>query len=177
MGTMGYRILVVDDHDDTTRVLSRLLRMKGHEVLTASTVAEAIGLCRTIRFDLMIADVDLPDGNGNDVMRALRPLGIRGVAFSGLSLPEDTRRAYDAGFKHFITKPVPDVLGVVDRLLAEPSTTVDAVARAAFFRAVDQRVADATRDGAKQQQPAAADRPDRKGFRLTALSFLATFLS
>lgn len=174
MGTMGYRILVVDDHDDTTRVLSRLLRMKGYEVLTAGTAAEAIDLCRTIRFDLMIADIDLPDGNGNDVMRELRPLGIRGVAFSGLALPEDTRRAYDAGFTHFITKPVPDVLGVVTRLLAEPTTTVDAAVRAAFFRAVDQRIAEATRNAAGAQPPPGKSAP--KGFPLAALGLLASSL-
>jgi CheY-like chemotaxis protein len=163
---MGYRILVVDDHDDTTRVLSRLLRMKGYEVLTAATVAEAIGLARTIRFDLLVADVDLPEGQGNEVMRALRPLGIRGVAFGGMAQPEDTRRAYEAGFAHFVAKGSPDVLGVVSQMLAEPSTAVDAKARAAFFRAVDKRIAEATRKGEK---------PDHKGFRLTSLAWIALF--
>lgn len=172
MGMMGYRILVVDDHDDTTRVLSRLLRMKGYEVLTACTVAEAIGLARTIRFDLLIADVDLPDGNGNDVMRALRPLGIRGVAFSGLSLPEDTRRAYDAGFTHFITKPSPDVLGVVGYLLSQPSTAVDSETRAAFFRAVDKRMSEATRKTKSKPE----EKPVQKWFPpLAALGWLTLF--
>ena len=99
-------------------------------------------------------------------------LGIRGVAFSGLNLPEDTRRAYDAGFVHFITKPVPDVLGVVTRLLAEPTTTVDAAARAAFFRAIDKRIADATRTDGTQTP----GKPSPKGFPLAALAWIASSL-
>ena len=118
MGTMMYRILVVDDHDDTTRVLSRLLRLKGYDVMTATTVAGALGLCRTIQFDLLVAAGDLPDGHGNDIMRALRPFGVRGVAFGGMARPDDVRQAYAAGFAHFVANPALDVLTVVRQLLA-----------------------------------------------------------
>jgi CheY-like chemotaxis protein len=140
MGTMAYRILVVDDHDDTTRVLSRLLRLKGYDVMTATTVAGALGLCRTIRFDLLVADVDLPDGHGNDVMRALRPFGVKGVAFGGMARPDDIRRAYDAGFAHFVANPALDVLTVVRCMLGAPAPKAGNRPRVAVRRGPGGRI-------------------------------------
>jgi hypothetical protein len=51
-------------------------------------------------------------------MRAVRPFGVRGVAFGGMARPDDVRRAYDAGFAHFVANPALDLLAVVRRLLA-----------------------------------------------------------
>ena len=100
------RILLVEDHADTSRAMSRLLRRIGHEVRTAGTVRAAVDAARDGPIDLVISDLGLPDGTGHDVMRQLRPLGaMRGIALSGYGSEEDIRKSHDAGFDTHLTKP------------------------------------------------------------------------
>ncbi|HEV3409870.1 MAG TPA: PAS domain S-box protein, partial [Chthoniobacterales bacterium] len=58
------RILIVEDHENTAAVMSKLLSRDGHQVTTAATVREAIQLLKTQQFDLLLSDLGLPDGNG-----------------------------------------------------------------------------------------------------------------
>ncbi len=106
--TAALRILVVDDHEDTKRVLSHLLRMKGHEVFAASDVASALKTLREESIDVLVTDLGLPDGTGYDLMmrgKALQPLA--GIALSGFGTAEDLARTTNAGFAHHLIKPVP----------------------------------------------------------------------
>lgn len=101
------RILVVDDHDDTRRVIGNLLRIKGHEVFTASNVSSAIEVLAHEAIDLLFSDIGLPDGTGYELMeraKALQPL--TGVAFSGFGMTEDIARALDCGFAYHMVKPL-----------------------------------------------------------------------
>ncbi len=101
------RILVVDDHDDTRRVIGSLLRRKGHEVFTASNVSSAIEVLAHEAIDLLLSDIGLPDGTGYELMergKALQPL--TGVAFSGFGMSQDIARALDCGFAYHMVKPL-----------------------------------------------------------------------
>lgn len=102
------RILLVDDHDDTRRVLSRLLQRQGHQVDAAATVKAAMTSLELRRFDLVISDIGLPDGSGFEVMSAarVRDAQIRGIALSGFGMEEDRRRSAAAGFDYHLTKPL-----------------------------------------------------------------------
>src|SRR5438874_6148083 len=101
------QLLVVDDHPQTLRVLSSLLRKQGHKVLTAECVQTAIKLLEDEHFDGLISDIGLPDGNGCDVMRAAKARqSLVGIALSGFGMEEDVRRSIDAGFDHHLTKPI-----------------------------------------------------------------------
>ncbi len=109
------QILLVEDHEDTARVLGRILRNAGFDVSHAGTVTEARALAGTRPFDLLISDVGLPDGSGLDLMKALRDAqGIKGIALSGFGTDEDVAASAAAGFAAHITKPVD-----WDRLRAE----------------------------------------------------------
>jgi signal transduction histidine kinase len=100
-------LLLVDDHEQTLRVLSRLLRKRGHKVATADSVQAALNLLEGERFDALISDIGLPDGTGCDVMRAAKKRqALRGIALSGFGMEEDIRRSKEAGFDHHLTKPV-----------------------------------------------------------------------
>lgn len=100
-------LLLVDDHPQTLRVLSALLRRRGHNVATAESVTQAVRLLECERFDALISDIGLPDGSGCDVMRAARKRqSLRGIALSGYGMEEDVRRSREAGFDHHLTKPV-----------------------------------------------------------------------
>jgi len=101
------RILLVEDHEDTRRTLARLLERWGHSVQTAATVSEALHLATDRRLDLLVSDLGLPDGHGNDLMRELRKTSsIRGIAVSGFGTEEDVARSLAAGFELHLAKPV-----------------------------------------------------------------------
>ena len=101
------RILLVEDHPDTLRVLVKLLQKWGHAVTTAETVRTAQELANGQEFDLLISDLGLPDGSGLDVMRHVKERsGIPGIALSGYGTEEDIRRSRAAGFTEHLVKPV-----------------------------------------------------------------------
>jgi PAS domain S-box-containing protein len=102
------RILLVEDHGDTARVISQLLRAAGHDVITAGAVATAAQEAEQHDFDLLISDLGLPDGSGIDLMRELRARGktMPAIAMTGYGQEEDTRRTRQAGFLAHLTKPV-----------------------------------------------------------------------
>ncbi len=106
-GANTTHVLVVDDHADTARIMRRLLEKSGYRVTTAGSVGEAMNACTTARFDLLISDVGLPDGNGYDLMRQVKSgHGTRGIAVSGFGSDSDLESSRDAGFDAHITKPV-----------------------------------------------------------------------
>ncbi len=101
------RLLVVEDHAPTLDVLVRLLRRRGHDVTTATSVREALERAAAQRFDFVVSDVGLPDGTGTEVMQELSVCyGLRGVALSGYGMEEDLARSREAGFVAHLTKPV-----------------------------------------------------------------------
>ena len=105
-------ILLVEDHPDTADALADLLRISGHRVAVAKSVAEALAKARTTGagnggIDLVISDLGLPDGSGLELMRELSSRhGLRGIALSGYGMDEDVKKSRDAGFLMHITKPV-----------------------------------------------------------------------
>jgi DNA-binding response OmpR family regulator len=101
------QILFVEDHEDTARVLGRILRNAGFDVSHAGSVAEARALAGSRRFDLLISDLGLPDGSGLDLMKALREAqNINGIALSGFGSDDDVSASIAAGFSAHLTKPV-----------------------------------------------------------------------
>ena len=101
------RLLLVEDHADTARVLTRLLRLDGSEVRWAGSISAALELAATEPFDIVLSDLGLPDGSGHDLMRQLRRDGpIVGIAMSGYGMEDDLRHSREAGFVEHLIKPV-----------------------------------------------------------------------
>lgn len=104
---MALTILLVEDHEDSAAMLARLLRDWGHRVTAVGTVAQAKALALGLAFDMLLCDIGLPDGSGNDLLRALLPgHPIRAVALTGYSDPAHVAAAREAGFSHYLTKPI-----------------------------------------------------------------------
>jgi PAS domain S-box-containing protein len=115
------RILLVEDHRDTRRMLSRLLAHFGHEVLTADDVRSALGIIASGELDVLLCDIGLPDGSGYEVIsRARRKQPIKSVALTGFGTEEDIRRSKDAGFDFHLVKPIDlhELQTVLDKLAA-----------------------------------------------------------
>lgn len=102
------RILLVEDHTDTARIMTRLLTLKRCEVQAAGTMDRALALVARDSFDVIISDIGLPDGTGFELMRQLRARGCRkpAIAVSGYGQEDDVRRSREAGFNAHLTKPV-----------------------------------------------------------------------
>jgi signal transduction histidine kinase len=119
------RILLVEDHLSTRQALTRLLARRHYEVVGAGCLSEARSLANKERFDILISDVGLPDGSGNELMAELkgRP-GLTGIVLTGYGMSNDVARSHAAGFITHITKPVS--AGDLDRALALANGAVQA---------------------------------------------------
>jgi two-component system CheB/CheR fusion protein len=101
------RILLVDDHADTSVALERLLARRGHTVAAARDMRSAMEAAEGGQFDLLISDVGLPDGSGLELMTRLRATSsIRGIAISGFGMNGDVEKSMQAGFIEHLVKPV-----------------------------------------------------------------------
>jgi two-component system CheB/CheR fusion protein len=102
------RILLVEDHADTARIMRWLLTADGHAVQWAGDVAAALKLAAEHEFDLLLSDLGLPDGTGADLMRTLRQQGsvVPGIVLSGYGQDQDIARSREAGFAAHLVKPL-----------------------------------------------------------------------
>ena len=101
-------ILLVEDDEPLRKMIGRALRARSYHVVEAGTVEEGVGALRANPTDLVICDLNLPDGNGVDVVRASKSLeALRPVmVLSGTQEQEERIRAFDAGADDVVAKPV-----------------------------------------------------------------------
>ena len=105
--SVDLRVLLVEDHAETLRVLSSILTKDGFRVRTATSLADARKLLGCESFDVLVTDIGLPDGNGYQLMRAARQSqSLRGIAISGFGMEEDVQRSMEAGFEYHLIKPI-----------------------------------------------------------------------
>ncbi len=103
----GAKILLVEDHEDTAKVLRRILEKAGYIVRPAGSVAAAREVAEQGEVDLVISDLGLPDGNGLELMQYLsHSYRLRGIALSGFGTEEDVAASRAAGFTEHLIKPV-----------------------------------------------------------------------
>ena len=100
-------VLLIEDHEDTARVLEKVLQQMGHEVEACSTVATACQKLKERKFDVLLSDIGLPDGSGIDFIKAAREIcQTPAVALTGYGMAEDIDRCLQAGFEEHLTKPI-----------------------------------------------------------------------
>ena len=101
------RILLVEDHQDTRRTLSRLLTHFGHNVVTAHNVEGAMDIMDSDNIDVVLCDIGLPDGSGYEVATQARANGgIKAIALTGFGTEQDVQRSKEAGFDFHLVKPI-----------------------------------------------------------------------
>lgn len=124
-----YRILFIEDHADTRIAAVRLLKQRGHEVKSAETCADALEMAKREPFDLLIADVGLPDGSGLELLGSIRRLyPIRGIVLTGNRDFEDIERTRQAGFARHMTKPMlsDNLCHVINEVMADEGDAASA---------------------------------------------------
>jgi CheY-like chemotaxis protein len=114
----GSRILLIDDNDDARETLRNALELYGYRVTDAADGVAGIEMARRVDCPIAVVDIGLPGIDGYQVARELRALpggdSLILIAVSGYGQADTRRRAQEAGFDEFITKPVaPDALATV----------------------------------------------------------------
>ena len=118
------RILLVEDHEDTNRSLTNLLRRRGYHVQSALTFQSAVELSAKEKFDVLISDLGLPDGSGIDLIQKLTSKPPLGIALTGFGMEQDIRRSREVGFQHHLVKPID--LNKLDSLIQEGAAALPA---------------------------------------------------
>jgi CheY-like chemotaxis protein len=121
----GSRVLVVDDAADAREVLGEILRRCGAEVDLAESVPVALRALERALPDVVVADIEMPDEDGYDLLRKIRARPIDGrdpipvVALTAYASEQDRRSVLDAGFTTHLAKPASplEVVGIVARLV------------------------------------------------------------
>ena len=111
MGTLaGSHIVVVDDDIDTRELLQSVLESAGAVVRLAANADEAFRACLEDRPDVLISDIAMPGQDGYSLLGRIQTALGAGVpratvALTAFAGPQDKRRAAEAGFDRFMTKP------------------------------------------------------------------------
>ncbi|MEM0961594.1 MAG: response regulator transcription factor [Bacteroidota bacterium] len=116
------RVLLVDDHPTIRSAVKRSLDVEDDlEVVgEAATAKDALRLANELKPDVMVLDVDLPDGSGVEVAGALRESSTRILAFTAYTGHAFVRGLLDAGAAGYVTK---------DKDESELVTAIRAIAR------------------------------------------------
>ena len=119
------RILLVEDNEMNSDMLTRRLRRRGYQVSLATDGEAAVAMARELRPHLILMDISLPLIDGHEAIRRLRreeqttPVAI--IALTAHALTEDRDKCLAAGADDYDTKPVEltRLLEKIDALLAQ----------------------------------------------------------
>jgi two-component system phosphate regulon response regulator PhoB len=102
------RVLIVEDTDIVSRLLSILLERRGYDAVAVASGQAALDVADD-GFEIVLVDLGLPDMNGIEVCRRLRSrestAGLRIILLSGGDDPRDRRDGFAAGADDFLPKP------------------------------------------------------------------------
>jgi two-component system, chemotaxis family, CheB/CheR fusion protein len=126
-GHRPLRVLVVDDHELTLQLMEVLLRTKGHSVVVAATLGGALKAIQQRTFDLVLTDLALPDGRGEEIIDAIHSMppsspAPRAVVISGYDSPKDIEHSIAVGFDAHLAKPI--TLEMIDSVLADTADSL-----------------------------------------------------
>ena len=118
------RVLVVDDEEIVRESYRLALTDAGYEVRTVPNGRDAVAACRKEHFDVLLADIRMPDMDGLEVSRVVvhEHPDLRVIVITGYPSPESAARARRLGVSDYLQKPVaPDRLSAATAAaLAKP---------------------------------------------------------
>jgi EAL domain-containing protein (putative c-di-GMP-specific phosphodiesterase class I) len=102
------RVLVVDDDPTLRRMLTRLLKRAAFDVVDVDTGRRAFAALQSHRFDVIVSDIHMPDGDGLELLRSVRriDLDIPVILMSGKPDVESAATALELGAFRYLTKPL-----------------------------------------------------------------------
>ena len=118
------KILYIEDKIPNVELMRAIIEdLSTTNFVDAQTVEEGLKMARSLRPDLVITDIHLPDGKGFDVLRGLREddrtASIPVVALTADAMPTNMHNMELAGFDHILTKPlkIPELMKILNGVL------------------------------------------------------------
>lgn len=108
----GVHVLLVEDDDDSRKLLGTMLKRYGARVTSTKSAAEAIRVFDNELPDVLISDIGMPDEDGYELIRKLRSAppdkgGLTpAIALTGYASRKDRERALTAGYQQHMAKPI-----------------------------------------------------------------------
>jgi CheY-like chemotaxis protein len=104
------KILVIEDNENNRVLLTRRLKARGHEVVTAEDAEQGLALAQTGLSDLILMDIGLPGLDGWDASRRLKAHPVTRqipiIALTAHAMQGDREKAAEAGCDAYETKPI-----------------------------------------------------------------------
>ncbi|KGJ91268.1 ATP-binding protein [Colwellia psychrerythraea] len=102
------QVLLAEDHDDNRRLIARLLRSLGLEVIVASNGKEAVELWLEHQPKLILLDIQMPEMDGVEAFKALRALGCKQAiyALTANAMSHEVSQYLSIGFTGHLKKPI-----------------------------------------------------------------------
>ena len=121
----GLHVLLVEDDDDSRKLLGTMLKRSGARVTSTKSAKEALTVFEGDLPDVLVSDIGMPDEDGYELIRKLRSaLPEKGgltpaIALTGYASRKDRERALAAGYHQHIAKPVEqsDMIGAIAALV------------------------------------------------------------
>jgi CheY-like chemotaxis protein len=123
-------ILIIEDTENNRVLLTRRLKPRGHEIVTAEDAESGLALVESEKPQLVLMDVGLPGMDGWNATRALKQnpatKHIPVIALTAHAMQGDREKALEAGCDDYETKPIDfnRLFEKIDRLLSGTSRTV-----------------------------------------------------
>lgn len=111
----GLHVLLVEDDDDSRKLLGTMLKRYGARVTSTKSAAEALDVFEAELPDVMISDIGMPDQDGYELIRKLRMMppekggNTPAIALTGYASRKDRERALSSGYQQHMAKPIEQV--------------------------------------------------------------------
>jgi signal transduction histidine kinase/ActR/RegA family two-component response regulator len=108
----GVHVLLVEDDDDSRKLLGTMLKRYGARVTAAKSAEQALDVFERDLPDVMVSDIGMPDQDGYELVRKLRAMppekGGRtpAIALTGYASRKDRVRALNSGYQQHMAKPI-----------------------------------------------------------------------
>jgi len=108
----GVHVMLVEDDDDSRKLLGTMLKRHGARVTSTKSAAEALEAVANEAPDVLISDIGMPDQDGYQLIRSLRALPaekggkIPAIALTGYASRKDRERALSSGYHQHMAKPI-----------------------------------------------------------------------
>ena len=140
---LGLRILAVDDEPDARDLLQTILLAEGAKVTMTASAGEALHRLQGEPFDVLLADIGMPDEDGIALIRAIRGLSepvrtLPAIAVTAYASLRDRELAIQAGYSWHVAKPI-DPAQLLIALTAAITTRAGAERRPTLKKAAAPR--------------------------------------
>jgi len=108
---VSYTVLIIDDEENARKNISSYLDDSGFEILEAGSIKEGKKILKRGNADIIILDVQLPDGFGTDLLKEInsQPVRLPVIMITGYGDIEMAVAAMKNGAHDFLTKPIVDL--------------------------------------------------------------------